>query len=107
APVRNALDSAPARRFFQFLRYAEKELGAEWPELLDQLAGGGIALAFQFGADPAPAMLVIQGTDEKQTAKAFDLLLRIVEEELARQGAKERPVRREYNGVATTHIGDA
>src|SRR5437879_4101825 len=36
-------DSAVAKRAFQLLAMAEKELGAKWPELLDQLAGGGVA----------------------------------------------------------------
>src|SRR5437764_14679200 len=40
APVRTALDSATARRLFRMLAHVEQELGAKWPELLDQLAGG-------------------------------------------------------------------
>src|SRR4051794_18183552 len=32
-------DSAAAKRAFQLLAMAEKELGTKWPELLDQLAG--------------------------------------------------------------------
>src|SRR5689334_14975055 len=39
--VRAVLDSPNARRAFQMLAYVERELGAKWPELLDQLAGGG------------------------------------------------------------------
>jgi hypothetical protein len=83
-------DSAAARRGLQFLALFEKELGAKWPELLDQLGGGGVALGFQFGPDPAPMILVLHGTVESKAKKAFDTAVRVVEDELARQGAKEK-----------------
>src|SRR5215470_2718172 len=35
--VRDFLDSADFRRFFQLVAHFEKELGAPWPELLDRL----------------------------------------------------------------------
>src|SRR5215813_1950325 len=38
-PVRQLYDSTDARRLLQVLAFAEKELGAKWPELLDQLGG--------------------------------------------------------------------
>ena len=60
APVREVLDSPTARRFYQMLGYVERELGADWPALLDKLAGGGIALGGRFG-DNEPAVVVIQG----------------------------------------------
>jgi hypothetical protein len=106
APVRGVLDSATIRRFFQMLTYVEKELGAKWPDLLDQLAGGGIALGTTFG-DNAPAVLVIQGTDEQQTAKAFDLLYRILDDELARQGFKGGLVKGTNRGAETFRLGDS
>src|SRR5437016_4368574 len=67
APIKAVLDSTTARRFFQMLGHLERELGAKWPELLDQLAGGGIAAGGHFG-DGKPAIFVMQGTDEKQSA---------------------------------------
>src|SRR5689334_15897578 len=42
-------DSAAAKRAFQLLALFEKELGAKWPQLLDQLASDGAALGLQFG----------------------------------------------------------
>ena len=104
AAVRGVLDSATARRVFQMVAHAEKELGAKWPELLDQLAGGGIAVGGDFGDNP-PAVLVIQGTDEKQTAKAFDLILRVIEDEFVRAGVKERPDRKTHGRADVVHIG--
>lgn len=105
APFRDALDSATTRRTLQMLAYVEKELGAKWPELLDQLAGGGGAVGAEFG-DNAPALLVMRGTDEKQVAKAYALLFRVVEEELARRGTPVKPVREERTGVEVVRIGN-
>jgi hypothetical protein len=105
APVRELLDTTAARRGFQMLAYVEKELGAKWPELLDQLAGDGIALGIRFG-DKAPAILVLEGTDEEQTGKALDLLLRIVQDELSRQGSPVQPVRGRHRGAETLRFGN-
>ncbi len=88
------------------LAFAEKELGAKWPELLDQIGGNGVALAVNFYVDPAPALLVLSGKDEKQVEKAYALAMRVVEEELARQGAKEKPTREIVAGFEVTHIGN-
>ena len=76
APVRQLYDSAAARRLLQLLAFAEKELGAKWPDLLDQIGGNGVALAVRFTPEPAPALLVLSGKDEKQVGKAYDLALR-------------------------------
>lgn len=103
---RQILDSAAARRAYRILAYFERELGAKWPELLDQLAGGGVAVGFRFG-DGAPALVVLQGTDEKQVERAFDLVLKVVDEELTRQGAKTPVVWSAYRGTPTVRIGDA
>lgn len=106
APVRAVLDGATARRAFQMLGFLERELGAEWPKLLDQLAGGGVAVGGQFGEDNAPVVLVVQGTDEAQTAKAFALLAKVLDDELAREGAPTKTVRGTDGGADTLRLGD-
>lgn len=105
APVRTVLDSAGVRRGFQVLAFFEKELGAKWPELLDQLAGGGVALGAEFG-DKAPALVVLRGTDAQQVEKAYALLFRVLEEELARQGTPVRPTREQADGGEVVRIGN-
>jgi hypothetical protein len=80
AQVRELYDSTTARRLLKLLAFAEKELGAKWPDLLDQVAGNGLALGLQFGSDPAPAIAVACGTDPKQVAKAFDLAVQTLDE---------------------------
>ncbi|HEY1191178.1 MAG TPA: hypothetical protein VGE74_26320 [Gemmata sp.] len=100
-------DSPAAKRGFQLLALFEKELGAKWPELLDQLAGGGAAIGFQFADDPAPAILVLQGKDEAQVKKALALAVSLVEEGLARQGSKEKFQWSDLAGHPAAKIGDA
>ena len=105
APVREVLDSAPARRFYQTLSYLERELGADWPVLLDKLAGGGIAVGGRFG-DKAPAVFVVQGTDEAATKKAFALFAQVLDDELARQGVPTKAARGTDAGADTLRLGD-
>ena len=90
--VKELLDSTDGRRYYQFLAYFEKELGASRLDLLDRLAGGGVVLAGKFG-DKAPVLLVIQGKDEKLMKKFVDMALDVIDQELARQEVKERPVK--------------
>jgi hypothetical protein len=103
--VQEILDSTSYRRAYQLVAYFEKQLGAPWPELLDQLAGGGAVLAAKIGPDPAPALLVVQGSDEKLMRRFADLSLQILEQELARREAKERVEKMPYRGMETVHVG--
>jgi hypothetical protein len=106
APVREFFDSTNARRFFQLVAYFEKELGLPWPQLLDRLAGRGVALGVQFGSSPAPVLLVIEGEDSKLTQQFFQIGLKIIEQELTRQEAKEKPVKGSYKEYSTVRFGD-
>jgi hypothetical protein len=105
APVRELFDSTNARRFLQLVAYFEKELGMPWPQLLDRLAGRGAVLGIRFGPSPAPALVVIQGDDEKLLRDFFQLGLKILEQELTRQEAKDRLVKGSYQGIDTVRIG--
>ncbi len=100
-------DSAGAKRAFQLLALFEKELGAKWPDLLDQLAGAGAAIGLQFADDPAPVILVLQGKDAEQVKKATELALQTIEGEMARTGAKDGPKRYDIAGHDAVKIGDA
>jgi hypothetical protein len=104
-PVKEYRDSTNARLFAQLVGYFEKQLGAKWPDLLDRLAGGGAVLAVKPGPNPAPALLVVQGKDEELLHKFVRLGLDVVEQELARQGAKGRPEKGTYRDVETIRIG--
>jgi hypothetical protein len=103
--VREAYDSTNSRRFFQLVAYFEKQLGMKWPQMLERLAGGGMAVGVKIGGDPAPVLLVIQGKDEQLLHKFVKLTLQVVEQELARQESKDRPVKASYRKVETVQIG--
>jgi hypothetical protein len=103
---RGVYDSAAAKRAFQLLALFEKELGAKWPELLDQLASNGVALGLQFGADPAPTVLVLQGKDEERVKRATELAVKTIADELARQGAKDAVKYSTVAGHPAVKIGD-
>jgi hypothetical protein len=104
-PVKEYRDSTNARLFAQLVAYFEKELGAKWPDLLDRLGGGGAVLAIKLGPNPAPALLVVQGKDEELLHRFVHLGLDVAEQELARQGAKDRPEKGSYRDVETVRIG--
>jgi hypothetical protein len=105
APAREFLDSTNVHLFRQFLAYFERETGSKWPELLDQVAGGGAVLAVKTGPDPAPALLVLQGTDAAAVEKFAHLAVTTLEQELARQGAPGRPEKGSYRGIEFFHVG--
>jgi hypothetical protein len=103
---RDIYDSVAAKRAFRLLALFETELGAKWPELLDQLGGGGVALGLQFADDPAPTIFVLNGTNEPQVKKAFAAVVRVVEDETARQGGKDGVKRFTLEGQEGVQIGD-
>lgn len=86
APVKNALDSTVAKRVFQMIGHIEREFGAKWPEILDNIAGGGLAFGGHF-AQNGQSILVLNGASEEHSRKAFDLIVSIVGDEIQRQGA--------------------
>ena len=103
--VKELLDSTTSRRYYQFLAYFEKELGADRMELLDRLAGNGAVLATKFGVNPGLALLVVQGKDEKLMQKFADTALDVVEQELARQDVKAHLEKTTYEGAEVVHLG--
>jgi hypothetical protein len=103
--VREQLGSTQARRGRQLLAYFEKQMGAKWPEILDKVAGGGLAAASKIGANNAPALLVVQGKDKKAVEKFVAVALQLVEDELDRSESKEKIHKKEYHGIATAQIG--
>src|SRR6266851_2187073 len=103
--VQEIYDSTNFRRLYQLVSYYEKELQMPWPEILDRVAGGGVVVAAKVGQDPAPFLLVIQGTDEEFFQRFLKLSLDILEQELARQGAKQELVRGTYQEFQTFQIG--
>lgn len=104
--IRQLYDTPTTRHLLKLLEFAEKELGARWPELLHQVAGNGLAVGLEFGSDPAPAIAIASGTDEKQVEKAFELGMQLLREEVTRQGGGKEAFSIVHNrGVTTAHLG--
>ena len=103
--VKELLDSTRTRRFFQFVAFFEKQLGATSNELLDRLAGGGIVVSGKIG-DKAPFLLAVQGTDEALMRKFLKTGLDVFEQELARQDLPVKFIKEDYQGVSTYRLGN-
>jgi hypothetical protein len=102
--LRELYDSTNFRRLTQLVAYFERELGAGYPEILDQLTGGGVVYANQLGPRP-PQLLVLQGRNEQMLRRFVEVGSRILDQELARQEAKERLEQTKYRNLDTIHIG--
>jgi hypothetical protein len=105
-PVREFYESTNVRRFNQLVSYYEKQVGTRWPEVLDKVAGGGIVIASKLGKQPAPALLVAQGTDEGTVQKFVRVSVELLEAELAREESKEKLKKAKYRDHDTFHIGN-
>lgn len=103
--VHDLYNSTNARRFHQLVAYFEKQLGMDRLEMLDHLAGGGAALAVKFEPMPTPVWFAVQARDEQALRRFFQLGLDILEQELARQEAKDRPEKSTYRGIETVAVG--
>ncbi|HMC88058.1 MAG TPA: DUF3352 domain-containing protein [Gemmataceae bacterium] len=103
--IREFYESTNYRRSQQLLAYFEKKLGTDRLELLDRLAGGGMAVGVKFGPQPAPVLLAIQGKDEHLLQRFMSLGLQVLDQELARQESKDRLEKSAYRGVDIYHVG--
>jgi hypothetical protein len=104
--IKEALDSTRVRRFRQLVAYFEKEMGRPWPELLDDLAGGGVAMGASFASEPPLTLLVVQGRDAKTMQRFVKLAREVFEQELARGESKDKPVVSKYEGVEVLQVGE-
>ncbi|MGL6076852.1 MAG: hypothetical protein ACRC8S_22080 [Fimbriiglobus sp.] len=92
--AQEALAGVNLRRLEQLLEYYEREMGQPWPELLEAIAGGGIALGAKLGDDPAPSVLVVEGRDEASVKQFFTLATKALEEEMERNNPDDKLVRK-------------
>lgn len=102
--VQDLLDSTGSRRFGQLVGYVEKRLGLPWPELLNRLTGGGAVLSARFGEN-APALLVIQGTDEAVLKQFVAVAGELIEQEFLRQDGTARLTRARHRETDVLQAG--
>lgn len=100
--------SVQYRRFLQLVAYYERDLGSPWPELLDKLAGGGVALGVKYyTGGKTRTVLAVQSTDAETLKQFFDLALKVVEQEAARGDEPAEINRGSYGGVDGVKLGGA
>jgi hypothetical protein len=107
--IRDLYGSTNARRFYQLIAHFEKRLGVDRMEMVDRLAGGGAAFAVTFerlNSRKTPILLALQAKDAQMLRQFFQLGLEILEQELARQEAKDRPVKSTYRDMDVVAIGE-
>jgi hypothetical protein len=104
--IRQALELEPAQaamrssQYLQFrlgLAFAEGQLGATWQDLVQKLAGGGIAAAV--GSDGRSVCLVVRSNDEPLLKRTLGTLLSFVDSQAKNAGGKS-PYRVEEDGDA-------
>jgi hypothetical protein len=104
--VRELLDSTNARRAKQLLGYLEKQLGVAYFEMVDRVAGGGIAAGVSLTDAPGAALVVVQSKDEDFLKRYTKLALEVLDQELARLEVKDRPQKGTYQGFETVRFSD-
>jgi hypothetical protein len=104
--VRELLDSTNARRAKQLLGYLEKQLGVAYFDMIDRVAGGGIAAGVSLTDAPGAALVVVQSKDEDFLKRYVKLALEVLDQELARLEVKDRPQKGTYQGFETVRFSD-
>ena len=104
--VKAALASANIRQAEQLAAYYEREMGEDWPTILKQVAGRGVAFATLTIEQPGPIVVVAEGTDAAASKVFFELATRAFEDELTRQNPDAKLRRGAHAGVATVHFGE-
>jgi hypothetical protein len=104
--TRALLDRHEARIAFDVLKYFEKELNAPWEKIVDQLAGGGAALAAKTFDGNRAVLLVLQGKDADFTKAFADKALRVLIAEIGLAEAKVEPKKATYQGVEVVSLGE-
>jgi hypothetical protein len=103
--VREQLESTNANRLAQLVAYYEQELSVPAAELLDRVAGGGLAVAAKFQGGGPPVLLVACAKDEALLHRAFDLLIKTIKSELERTESPITVTSAQYRGFTGYQIG--
>lgn len=104
--VDELLKTTQVQRFFQLVKYYERDLGKSWPDLLDDIAGNGIVLATKIG-NGSPAVVAFEGRNADTVTKFTESVVKVIEQELTRQGVPAKIESGEYEGVQVYRFGNA
>lgn len=97
-------DSNNYRRIEQLIVYFEKKLGKSRTEVLERLTEKGAVLGARLSSNPG-VVAIIEAGDENLLHTFLTESIQMVEEELDRQGSKERFRKGEHQKVPTLSLG--
>ena len=99
--AREAFESPGLKRLGGLIDYYEHDLGDDWPEILDRVAGRGVTFAAIAGEVNGPVVGTLRGTDPETSRRFVELAIGAVLAEAERQavpGEKLPKVERESIG---------
>lgn len=104
--VQAALDSNPGwNRFQRGLEALENRVGAEWPEIVEAISGGGMSFAIE--PSTQGAVLLVRAKDEAMLKKTHDALLELVRFAQQLQGRGPEIKESEYRSIPVWKAGEA
>lgn len=99
-------DNTNIRRLFQLLTYLEKQLGHDRYELLDKLAGRGIALGVQINEGKPALTLVLGARDDKVLGNFVQTARTLIDQELDRQEVRAKLTKAKHRDIDYWRLGD-
>lgn len=104
--VKGILDSDDFRKFFGIIQFYENDLGMKWDEILEKIAGKGMAASLTYGEESKQSLLIaMRGTDEKVVTKLVESILTILKNEAEKDPKAEKPVSEKYKGITGWKLG--
>lgn len=106
--VQELLQSTPYQRFYQFLRYLEKEYARPWDKLLDDLSGQGLSIALIPGDEKNKPQVIsiLQSLDSGLLKKIYAASLEVIKQEAANADVSTQAKTKPYRNIEITSLGD-
>jgi len=103
--VKGFLDGDDFRKFFGLIEFYEKDLGMKWTEILDKVAGKGMAASINFGEESKQTLMIaLKGTDEKTVTKLVESIITIIKNESDKDPAAFKPQSGKHKGITAWKI---
>ena len=100
-----AVQSPQFQQFRQVVGLLEQKAGVPWRRALEEMTGGGVALAF----DPASqgVVMLVRSTEPKTTERVRDALFELARQDAAGKGQPDPVKSSSYRGLTTHEAGEA
>ncbi|HEY2586263.1 MAG TPA: hypothetical protein VGI81_10915 [Tepidisphaeraceae bacterium] len=102
---RDAMDKPNAKKLKQVVKLIEDRAGVQWRPALEQISGGGIALAFE---PLTQGVVVLVKPEDMKTAEAVrDALISMAEDDAKKHGKPDPVTTKAYRGLKAWHVNEA